>query len=315
MKKILFILLAVVIGGMQTMSAKTWRVNNLDNSADFQDMDKAIETIAAGDTIYLEGSSNYYILSNAITKKVAIIGPGYFLEENPNTQVSKTPAQIRSTNATTGIVLLAAGISIEGVNLYHYTYVGADNITIKRCYMGNDISFTKQVNAVVNNATIIQNYVYGNKIDGNNIANNCIVTNNLSHGISFFNKSTIENNTIISTASTALSNNTGCSIKNNITTGTSYYNTNCDISNNSTATTSDYITQSTASTDGKYQIASTSALMTSGTNGSQIGAFGGSSPYVLSGLPSVPHIYEIDAPNTASKVSGLQVTIKVGTEK
>ena len=44
-------------------------------------------------------------------------------------------------------------------------------------------------------------------------------------------------------------------------------------------------------------------------------AFGGSSPYILSGLPNVPHIYEIIAPTSASAASGLEVTVKIAIEK
>lgn len=310
MKRVLFILLAVAISGMQMVSAKTWRVNNLDNSADFQSLDDAIAGINAGDTIYLEGSTTNYQITNSVTKKMTVIGPGYYLNENPNTQTSKNAAVISGNH----VYLLVSGISFEGVDFGKNIYIGADDITIKRCWL-TDLYFTKQINAVVNNATIIQNYSKG-EIDGGGYANNAIVANNIVLSpIEYFINSTIENNTIAGIGSYLLYNNSGCTIKNNIVASVHSSNSSCDISNNLAATTADYVTQSTASTDGKYQLSEISSLWTAGTNGSQVGAFGGSSPYVLSGLPSVPHIYEIDAPNTASKVKGLDVTLKIATEK
>ncbi|MCK4754754.1 MAG: right-handed parallel beta-helix repeat-containing protein, partial [Calditrichia bacterium] len=48
-----------------------------------------------------------------------------------------------------------------------------------------------------------------------------------------------------------------------------------------------------------------------GSGGTDCGAFGGLSPYILSGIPNLPHIYEADVPASASSESGLQVTIKV----
>lgn len=316
MKHFLSILTVAVLCSTQFLFAKTWRVNNMDSSANFQSLDDAIAGVTAGDTLYLEGSPTMYKLSNPLTKKVAIIGPGYFLEENPNTLQSKLDARI---TADSYIYLLVAGISIEGVYLNNMAYIGADNITLKRCYL-QAVSFTKQINTVINNTTIIQNYC--NKgIDGDNIANNALICNNIFKdaysNLNYFRNSTIENNTgykYSSIAAFSFTNNTGCKIKNNIAKVGSY-NNQCDISNNFEASTVDYITQTGATTDGKWQLSEISNLNTAGTNGSQVGAFGGSSPYVLSGLPSVPHIYEIDAPNTASAVSGLNVTIKIVTEK
>ena len=48
-----------------------------------------------------------------------------------------------------------------------------------------------------------------------------------------------------------------------------------------------------------------------GVSGADCGAFGGPAPYVLSGVPNLPHIYEADVPASATSDSGLQVSIKV----
>ncbi len=297
-------------------SAKIWRVNNAGIPADYTSLQDALTAIPAGDTIYLEGSPNTYALPTSITKKVTIVGPGYFLDENPNTLENKSTATVKGN-----VTLLAAGITWEGLVHDGSLYIGADNIMVRKCYLediyanDNNSSVTKQIN----NTIVTQCYIADALGSGYNDAfYNAVITNNIfpSYGIRYFYNSLIENNTLTTTYSIyGILNCSGSTIKNNIV-GTISNNTSCNISNNfTTAGTADYITGSNLSTDGKYQLATTSGARTAGTNGSECGAFGGASPYVLSGLPSTPHIYEIDAPNAASAASGLKVTLKIGTEK
>ena len=64
-------------------------------------------------------------------------------------------------------------------------------------------------------------------------------------------------------------------------------------------------------TDGLYQLAENSPAKSAGLNGIDCGPFGGPLPYVLSGIPPGPSIYEVSAPATASKSEGLPVNIKI----
>ncbi len=65
------------------------------------------------------------------------------------------------------------------------------------------------------------------------------------------------------------------------------------------------------STDGKYQLKEGSPAKGGGLNGVDCGVFGGSTPYVLSGIPPGPSIYEASAPASAPKGAGLSVTLKI----
>jgi hypothetical protein len=65
------------------------------------------------------------------------------------------------------------------------------------------------------------------------------------------------------------------------------------------------------STDGRWEMKAGSPALGSGSGGVDCGAFGGSTPYILSGVPNLPHIYEADVPASATSSSGLQVSIKV----
>jgi hypothetical protein len=69
-----------------------------------------------GDTLLYEGSSDEYLSTLTVTKRLVITGAGYFQDENPNTNVF--PAQVRRItlnrasggDASTG----AAGTIIQG---------------------------------------------------------------------------------------------------------------------------------------------------------------------------------------------------------
>ena len=68
--------------GAQTVSAKSWRVNNNSTKkANFVDINAAMASadVVAGDTLYLDPGS---VLASAqtISKAVTVIGPGYFLQ-------------------------------------------------------------------------------------------------------------------------------------------------------------------------------------------------------------------------------------------
>ena len=332
MKK--FILLSVALLGICiSTTAKTWRVNNTDATANFSSLDDAMAGITAGDTLYLEGSPNTYTLSNPIMTKVAIIGPGYFLTENPNTHYTKNYANINND-----VYILAEGVLFEGIaisstsNSIINLYIGSNNTTVRRCFIGNEIQFSDKNNNTqlqINNTVITQCFIgkggIGTSYSSVDKPYNAVVTNNIILNNSFsityrpwimgFYNSTIENNTFGELG--GILSNVGCNIKNNISYSAFYMtnNTSCTISNNYTSGTIDYILATGASSDGQFQLAKTSGGLTAAANGGQCGAFGGVTPYVLSGLANIPHIYEIDAPSAASAASGLQVTLKIGTEK
>jgi hypothetical protein len=60
----------------------------------------------------------------------------------------------------------------------------------------------------------------------------------------------------------------------------------------------------------RYQLSPTSPARAVGTNGIDCGAFGGTQPYIVSGTPTGPVIYELTAPTTARQNETIQVQIK-----
>ena len=62
--------------------------------------------------------------------------------------------------------------------------------------------------------------------------------------------------------------------------------------------------------DEQFVLRSNSLASGVGTNGSDVGAFGGLTPYVLSGIPGIPRITELVAPATATSTSGLRFRVR-----
>jgi hypothetical protein len=54
------------------------------------------------------------------------------------------------------------------------------------------------------------------------------------------------------------------------------------------------------SPEGKYMLNSTVVGKNAGTDGTDIGMFGGSTPYVLSGIPNIPYIYNLSVPTNSN---------------
>ena len=65
--------------------------------------------------------------------------------------------------------------------------------------------------------------------------------------------------------------------------------------------------------DNDFTLKEDSPAIGAGENGTDCGVFGGDQPYVLSGIPGVPHIYEAIIPTSASGDSGLKVYLKIKT--
>jgi len=325
-------IIALIIFFAATASATLWTVDNKSGSiADFTEIQAAHDAAWADDTIYVysSGSSNYN--SVTVVKKLYIIGPGYFLSENPNTQADTRPAICKSFTFNSG----SEGSLLTGVETNQYgtdITIHADNIVIKRNTCGgNTASIWIKNNH--SNIIITGNYFHnthtgaGNVIsigtNCNNIQiNNNYISNNNHYSITSESSSSIEawNNVItgdveihnsvfynnIMMLGTFSGTNSPANINHNIGDanqfGTSYGN-QANVPMNTVFLLS-------GSTDGQWQLKSGSPAIGAGLNGEDCGMFGGTTPYILSGIPAIPSIYFFVAPSSASGTQGLQVQIK-----
>lgn len=313
------------------------RVNNQlatdESQKIFASIQLAHDFAQPGDTLMVEGSSTNYA-SSTFTKRMIVIGTGYFLADNPQTQANQLQVRIN------GIIYLNKGS--EGSFLIGLTFLETsslngpnlrtNNITIIRCYLANPVVFSDNIQNII----IAQNYFRGNAISVSSslnsfsdvVFNNNIVNGNLQTG-SNENRvfSQVAHNIFRGTANNTISIRTGL-FRNNVIAsnasvtilGTAQNNlvVGTQLGGNSNQTISLdqlFVGEDTNSSDGQFRIKSDSPLRTAGFDGVEPGIFGGNSPYVLSGIPPVPTIYEFSAASFASQQNGLSIQLRAKTNQ
>jgi len=326
--KEIFSTIAIVLMTTLTAFATIHRVdNNAANNPDFTSAQAAHDASLSGDTLYIAGSSISYG-NLVITKTIYIFGSGYFLNENPETQVKTVSAKFGEINFNAG----SDGSLLTGFHFTGYTInINANNITIKRnlhikIAVGNDksnIIITQNYSAMTGPHTLIhigsfcQNIIIRNnffenthpwRVISSQGSSSLEVQNNILNGyIEVYN--TLFYNNILRTVTYI---GAGNDVRNNICFGNPFGTTANGNQANVDMTT---VFVGTGSTDGKWQLAPGSPAIGAGVNGEDCGMFGGDDSYVLSGLPNIPAIYFFDAPISGSNIDGLPVHVKIKSHK
>lgn len=308
------LILIVLLGITATAaSAKIWRVDNV-NQADFSILQEAHDGAEGGDTLYVTGSVNHYG-GLTLEKTLYIFGPGYFLGENPETQANLSPATTGGGDISFNPG--SEGSLIAGINDPNRIFVNTNDIVISRCKVGGEVWIGDNSSNII----VSQNYLWRFHQRGGNLnifINNNIITDDLSVPAS--SSAEISNNVVNRMSSLHNSN-----VTNNIRRSTFGGGSNNQIFNNIAADdawgtengnqanvdmSTVFVGEGESSTDGQWQLAENSPAIGAGLGGADIGAFGGLTPYILSGIPSIPAIYFFNAPLTGSTKGGLQVQLK-----
>jgi len=328
MKKIYTILICGMLA--IPLMAVTYRVNNqltVNPSAKiYTTLQAAHDAAVNGDTIMVEGSPLIYGDAFTCTKRLFIKGPGYFLDENPGISANKLAAKFNNQfileDASSGTIIM--GI----VHQMSYMSVNSDNITFRRCHL-QLLATDNGVSNLTLSGCYFEGGTYpniGSNLVTNLIVSNCIITGYvtiLQGSTGTFTNNIFTSNSIIIP--------TGFVMKNNILFNTdktfvtlpaldAAVSYNMSISdhfgtaNNNKANVSAtalFVGDATESTDGKWQFAAGSPALGAGEGGIDCGAYGGPKPYILSGLPVGPVIYELNVGSYVRPDGKLPMTIKV----
>ncbi|WP_187264682.1 hypothetical protein [Pontibacter beigongshangensis] len=285
--------------------------------------------VAAGDTLMVEGSATTYA-GLTMTKQLVIIGPGYFLTDNPQTQANPVQAVVQNITVeptASGSVLM--GLTFAPSSSAYTPYVNANNVIIMRCYMPNPIVLIGQLM----NIQIIQSYFVGNALSISSSAYNftgLAFKNNIVGGgvnISSTNQmqrifAAVEHNIFLGTNITlttssfrnniVVNRNATVNVSSNTIQNNLVSNTQIPAGNgNQTYSESQlFVGPAGASPDGQYKLKENSPYLTAGFGSTQPGIYGGNQPYMLSGMPPIPSIYEFNAESFGSRQNGLPVSIK-----
>ncbi len=320
-----FLILSALLLFGNSSWATIWRINNVPGiDADFTSLQAAHDdaSVQAGDTLLVEGSTTNYGNLTA-NKPLVILGTGYFLAQNPETQANPSysiAADITVNTSAAGLVI--SGMTFSKISIY------ASNTVVMRCHVYQTVLVSNASNVVItqnylsssggittiflsgncSNIMITNNYIQETyTLIASTSSSTAIVMNNVFNGqsasITLYN-SIFENNILYKTYQANLY---GCTVKNNLCSGTQLPSGNGNQLNVDMTT----VFELSGSTDGQWKLKAGSPAIGAGVNGEDCGMFGGNNPYVLSGMPQIPAIYFYSAPVSGSALQGLPVHIKI----
>jgi hypothetical protein len=331
MKYLSFLLAFVFIATVA--DARIWRVNNnVGINTDFTTYHEAVNasTVVAGDTLYFEPSAtDYQTNSITLSKRLVIIGPGFFLDPANTFSPGNPGLQLATADARLGFIRIgagAAGSRFLGLSFpWGVYFADASNIVFERSIFGGFVNFETGTN---DNVSFRKNFFYGNAI-GN--AAGVTITNFVCENNLFYNNGHVNLDRLTGTGNifrnnSALNGANGfvlvnCYIANNIFgTYSGSVLTNSTVKNNffqmnqalSGTATNNVVNQdmadvfvagNTGSFDSRLALKAGSPAIGAGlTVGTVVspncGAYGGPDPYKLSGIPNIPTIYSFTVPTS-----------------
>jgi hypothetical protein len=336
MKAIITSLLLIFVYNLQ---ARTWIVSNEPGfPGDFSDLQACINTAVNGDIILVQGSAVSYG-DIEIRKRLIIMGPGYFLGQNPQTQVNLANARLNSISILNGSMgAIIQGLEVTGSKTIesYSTGVGSiedagiivdsTNALIMSCLVHNSVAIKNSVGTLLRKS-YVKNYVFcwqdvnGCRVDNsivlglyvkNTEVSNCIVNFSIAGGGHYTN-SIFQNNIFGYQGGVHFFVDfDSCVFNNNILTN-DFLGTH--LGSNTISTYPElyigYAIPGKYSPDAVFQLAPRSPAIGFGINGIDCGPFGGSDPYRLSGISFHPNIWSVTMPNTATSGGGLQIQLKV----
>jgi hypothetical protein len=326
MKRICVLLF--LLGVVFQADAGIWRVNNNPSmGANYASINDAINSPVVNnfDTLHIEPSGTNY---NAftLTKRLVLIGVGYLLQQNTGYQATAQWVKVSGTSyCNSG----SAGSVIQGLDFSVGSglYINVPNTVVTRCcFQSSTLSLSSDANGTMylsnwggsislTSATNLQGISLRNSFlwsFSTSSSNTVLMENCYLYSTSAYSTSTgVYKNNIFPSGTPSITSGTSAIFSNNIFHGSPFNSGGIQGSNLVNIAHSQLFTSSSFD----YNIQSTltplgNALSNAaGENGVDIGIFGGSTPYKVSGIPAVPSIYLLNAPGASS--GSLPVTIGI----
>jgi hypothetical protein len=323
--KKLFMAVTLTVIAATTAQARSWRINNdVTKAPDFTSINAAMssENVVAGDTLYMDPGCGL-TSEQTISKKVVIIGCGYFRAEAPHAMASI----VAITNIT------APYTKIEGVIFNELLRVRASNVIIERC-KAQEINIGN--NSTAQNVTIRQCYATRVTGDGKTslqsayctIENSIIMHNGYYGSVSSLYFPTIKNcylrenynsDIFYSQIFNSLSHHTihdNIIINVNKPTQIWYGCSDAELVQNNIISSTDGVTEATVfalagADDRRYQLKEDSPAIGAATDGGDCGPFGGLYPYVIGGMPAGHPYYTKAVISPRSENDKVKVSLQI----
>lgn len=293
----------IAVNGMATVRTVS---NAVGQPAQYTTIQPAITASSPGDTIYVMGSGTQYS-GATLDRPITLIGAGY-----------APPAPAFGTNIyTVSLTAAGSGSRVMGIEVPYIFYQYGNNVTVERCrlenlYMGPGLS-----NNVIRHcylayadlgmpasALIANNIFHTSGYLINSATSSLIITNNLFIGYSVYALNAISNalitNNVFWGSTPVNASVTNCTFTKNIT----YQTNNNVIPYGSNAGTGNQINVNPYFTNApniavnyayNYDLLPFSTGNNAGTDGTDIGTYGGVAPMPgLGGVPRIPRVTQFD---------------------
>jgi len=299
---------------------------------DYPNFQAAHDASTAGDTIMMHPGSKFGTVT--MSKKLVVIGPGYFLSQNAalqanTTSMDSTTGKIDINNANaSGSSFLACtfpydAVDISGINVSNLSFINCwfngiasgnnywginfseniNNFLFQKCVFKAGAIAPKNATAVATNISFINsifystfnsstNYIFffNSNLPHSGLIQNCVFNQGQNAPMRLNLNGTWAINNSITNADNFTGS--GISFQNNIGTSTQFPSGNGNLQNQTWANIFTLI----GSTDAQYILKAGSPAIGAGIGGTNCGIFGGTTPYKLGGIPSVPTIYALTSP-------------------
>ena len=338
--KVFLVALSTICFATVSQAQQKFNVQNGTKTEFYDDLETAIQKAVSGDTIYLPGKVIQVQNDVIIDKKLAIIGAGCDVDSIGGLQTTEIKkggnyATINFRNGSDGSLLMgciAQHIQFGHTNEFNEPQQNIQNVTIFRNKINGNISLgVNGSNNQVKNVFIKENQV-GSTLSANGAAD-CSITNNLMYQMGNGMKNFYIYNNVISDY---IIDAEACRFENNfinrlINFPNAY--TNCIFNNNAFAAnytfpvgsnsgSNNLMSQETIKTfevnnlglPKNLKIRDTSPCKNAGTDGTDIGIFGGPAPYKAGAVPFNPHINKAVIAAQTDKDGKLKVYIQVSAQ-
>jgi len=292
---------------------------------------------SSGDTIYLSGGTFY--TPSSITKTLYIYGAGHYLDSTQATGKTFISGNLILDRNTDGTYI--EGIDLTGeVRLQFSTPDTINNISIAYCKISGNINLSYNGNTYSNNFVLIRSVVIGD-IDFSRATNAAVFNSIIQGRITNSNGVLYENNILFYSYSlygyrTITGDNN--IIKNNIffknETISGVSGNGNQFFNNLFTTTTPSLGDSYTASGNYYPVNADSVFVNNniytfdysknyhlkhpetyiGTDGTQIGIYGGTFPYKEGAVPSNPHIQLKNVAPTSDSNGHLQIEFKISAQ-
>ena len=334
MKNSMIFLVCMLCAIVNAQAQQKFNVQNRTKTEFYDDLETAVQKAVSGDTIYLPGRVIQVENDVIIDKKLAIIGAGCDVDSIGGLQTTEIKkgtgyATINFRNGSNCSLLtgcIVGTIQFGHNNEYNEPQQNIQNVTIWRNKINNDsylgVSVTNnQVKQIIVSENILRGSIFANR------ASECIINNNLvASYINSLKDSRIYNNV------SSVNSLEGCTVENNFIrnlsmgSNSSYNNNafggNYTFSSGSNNGSNNLMGQTTQQTfevnDLNYpknlKIRDTSPCKNAGTDGTDIGIFGGPAPYKAGAVPFNPHITRSAISAQTDKDGKIKVDIQVSAQ-